>query len=103
MEHTSFFFSFFFFFWFAFICGPINNPKHTKKIKVLLSVFFLDKHASTQGIAALMCCILASTQYEQAPLRPTVVPLHEKDDDDDAISDNGDEEMRPMIANRHLS
>jgi len=40
-----------------------------KFFTVLLSVVFLDKHASGPGIAALMLCIAASTQYEPAPLR----------------------------------
>jgi len=40
-----------------------------KMLTVLLGVFFLDKHASPVGIAALTVCIAASTQYKQAPLR----------------------------------
>ena len=34
-------------------------------------MFFLDKHASGVGIGALVVCIIASTQYQQAPLRKT--------------------------------
>jgi GDP-mannose transporter len=40
-----------------------------KILTVLLSVFFLDKHASGYGIIALFCCIISSTQYEQTSLR----------------------------------
>ena len=39
---------------------------------VLLAVTFLDKHASMTGVAALVFCILASSQYKQAPLRADV-------------------------------
>lgn len=46
-----------------------------KMLTVLLGVFFLDKHASPLGIASLVACIAASTQYKQAPLR------HSKGDD----------------------
>lgn len=42
-----------------------------KMLTVLLGVFFLDKHASGVGIGALVVCIIASTQYQQAPLRKT--------------------------------
>ena len=40
-----------------------------KFFTVLLAVFFLDRHASWSGIAALSLCIAASTQYQQAPMR----------------------------------
>ena len=39
---------------------------------VLLAVTFLDKHASPSGVAALVFCILASSQYKQSPLRADV-------------------------------
>ena len=39
---------------------------------VLLAVTFLDKHASPAGVAALLACIVASSQYKQAPLRADV-------------------------------
>jgi len=40
-----------------------------KFLTVLLGVVFLDKRASNAGLVALCCCIVASTQYAQAPLR----------------------------------
>lgn len=43
-----------------------------KMLTVLLGVFFLDKHASSTGIASLVVCILASTQYKQAPMRKSL-------------------------------
>lgn len=36
---------------------------------VLLAIIFLDNHASNLGVAALLVCIAASSQYQQAPLR----------------------------------
>ena len=36
---------------------------------VLLAIAFLDKHASPLGVLALVCCIAASSQYKQSPLR----------------------------------
>jgi len=42
---------------------------YTSLLQVLLGVVFLEKHASRVGILALTMCILASTQYSQAPLR----------------------------------
>mmetsp|Transcript_20459 Transcript_20459/g.46435 ORF Transcript_20459/g.46435 Transcript_20459/m.46435 type:complete len:339 (+) Transcript_20459:77-1093(+) len=46
------------------LVGVIN-----KIFTVILSVMFLEKHASGEGITALLLCIAASTFYEQAPLR----------------------------------
>jgi hypothetical protein len=40
-----------------------------KMFTILLGVFFLDKHASSIGILALVMSIVASTQYAQSPLR----------------------------------
>ena len=39
---------------------------------VLLAIAFLDKHASPLGVLALVCCIAASSQYKQSPLRADV-------------------------------
>lgn len=39
---------------------------------VLLAIAFLDKHASPLGVLALVCCIAASSQYQQSPLRADV-------------------------------
>ncbi len=46
------------------LIGVVN-----KLLTVVMSVMFLDKHASSEGIMALCLCIAASTQYSQPPLR----------------------------------
>lgn len=46
------------------LIGVVN-----KLLTVVMSVLFLDKHASGTGIFALCLCIAASTQYSQAPMR----------------------------------
>ena len=46
------------------LVGVVN-----KFITVLLSVLFLDKHASNLGIAALLFCLLSGTLYQQADKR----------------------------------
>ena len=46
------------------LIGVVN-----KLLTVVLSVLFLDKHASFAGGLALCICIGAATQYSQAPLR----------------------------------
>lgn len=50
---------------------------------VLLSVFFLDKHASNGGILALLLCIAASSQYSQAPLSSASLESSKQTDRDD--------------------
>jgi hypothetical protein len=46
------------------LIGVVN-----KLLTVVMSVLFLDKHASPTGITALCLCIAASTQYSQPPMR----------------------------------
>ena len=48
------------------LVGVIN-----KFLTVLLAVFFLDKHASGWGIAAVCFCLLSGTLYQQADKRDT--------------------------------
>ena len=40
-----------------------------KFFTVLLSVIFLSKHASVEGILALLVCIIGASQYRQAGMR----------------------------------
>ena len=46
---------------------------------VLLAIAFLDKHASPMGVFALVCCIAASSQYKQSPLRADVAKANAAD------------------------
>jgi len=46
------------------LIGVVN-----KLLTVVLSVFFLEKHASFQGLVSLGLCIAASTLYRQPPMR----------------------------------
>jgi len=86
--------------WSGWYCrGLVSATSYTligvanKMLTVLLSVAFLDKHASGTGIAALFLCIGASTQYEQAPLAKKAADQAEfilsGNDDDDDEEDGG--------------
>ena len=58
---------------------------------VLLAITFLDKHASPTGVAALLACIVASSQYRQSPLRADVAKQ--------ALNANRDQED-PLLKNQ---
>ncbi|KAJ8598721.1 hypothetical protein CTAYLR_010214 [Chrysophaeum taylorii] len=63
---------------------------------VLLATLFLDKHASTLGMCALVACIAASSQYKQAPMRTTEFNFSVRTDDgeNDENDDDDDEEAQ---------
>jgi len=77
------------------LIGVVN-----KLLTVVLSVCFLDKHASPAGGLALFICIAAATQYSQAPMRgaskDATAPgaAHggepERDDDLEALLEKGE-------------
>merc|ERR1712094_56632 len=48
------------------------DRRREQALTVLLAIAFLDKHASPMGVFALVCCIAASSQYKQSPLRADV-------------------------------
>eukprot|EP00198_Chlamydomonas_reinhardtii_P005820 XP_001695156.1 sugar nucleotide transporter-like protein [Chlamydomonas reinhardtii] len=48
-----------------------------KVLTVVINVFIWDKHASPEGIACLMVCVLAGTFYQQAPKRPVLDSVSE--------------------------
>jgi len=48
------------------LIGVVN-----KLLTVILSVVFLEKHASVEGLVSLGLCIAASTLYRQPPMRTT--------------------------------
>jgi GDP-mannose transporter len=88
--------------WSGWYCrGLVSATSYTligvanKMLTVLLSVAFLDKHASGTGIAALFLCIGASTQYEQAPLAKKaadqaefILSASDDDEEEDGSSDS---------------
>jgi GDP-mannose transporter len=49
------------------LVGVVN-----KFLTVLLNVAVWDKHSSPAGLAAVCCCILAGSFYQQAPQRKRV-------------------------------
>merc|ERR1711924_427194 len=51
-----------------------------KLISVFLNVIIWDKHATPQGIAWLIVCLVCSSAYKQAPLKgaPPVAPTDDK-------------------------
>eukprot|EP00198_Chlamydomonas_reinhardtii_P002048 XP_001691384.1 sugar nucleotide transporter [Chlamydomonas reinhardtii] len=46
-----------------------------KVLTVIINVFIWDKHASPEGIACLMVCVVAGTFYQQAPRRQPQAPV----------------------------
>jgi len=60
---------------------------------VLLAITFLDKHATPTGVATLLGCIVASSQYRQSPLRADVAkqtaPAAPRDSENPLLKDQG--------------
>ena len=62
--------------YFAFLCrAAISATSFTivgnvcKVLTVLINVSIWDKHASPEGLGALLVCLVAAAAYQQSPLR----------------------------------
>merc|ERR1719161_2113267 len=54
-----------------------------KVLSVILNVLIWDKHASPTGIGCLMVCLVASSVYQQAPMRK--MPTSPRNPDSKAV------------------